>query len=363
MRLHLPGLPHTVTNEEFSHCAFTAKILKFAKMMKPHGYEIIHYGVEGATTEASTQVDLMTAWEQTSLRGFDNSDKTRFIGEGANVNTELYLVYNNRLREELKKRVQPEDLVLLPFGHGHAQAVQGLGFRCVESGIGYATLCPLAAYKIFESFCWQHFHLGRQNELNGHNYEWVVPNYFDLEQWRVNFMPQNYIAFLGRIFDLKGLKTIQAIAHARPNEHFIIAGQGDPKPYLTEPNIEYRPPMVGRERETFLGNARAILMPSVFIEPFCGAAVEAMLCGTPVISTPFGAFTETVEDQVTGFRCHTLGDFCGAVDRVGELDRAYIAARARRLYGFERVGKMYHRVFQQIDELRRKGWYCETPTF
>jgi hypothetical protein len=48
MRLHLPAIPHTITSPEFSHCAFTGKVLRFAPMMRSRGYEVIHYGVEGS---------------------------------------------------------------------------------------------------------------------------------------------------------------------------------------------------------------------------------------------------------------------------------------------------------------------------
>ena len=40
IRLHILGLPHTVTIDEFSHCAFTGKILRFPPMMKSVGYEV-----------------------------------------------------------------------------------------------------------------------------------------------------------------------------------------------------------------------------------------------------------------------------------------------------------------------------------
>jgi glycosyltransferase involved in cell wall biosynthesis len=49
-----------------------------------------------------------------------------------------------------------------------------------------------------------------------------------------------------------------------------------------------------------------------------------MLCGTPLISTNFGAFAETIEHGVTGFRCNTLGDFVKAIEKAGTLDRTKV---------------------------------------
>lgn len=364
MKLHLLGLPHTITRPDFSHCAFTGKVRRFPAMMRPLGYEIVHYGVEGAETQASEHVDIMSAAEQTVLRGHDGSDPAKFYSDDANTDSVLFKEFNQRLRLELMDRVTQSDLVLLPFGHGHDQALVDLPFTMIESGIGYPTLYPRAQFKIFESYAWMHFHHGRENRY-GKNYEWVIPNYFDIREWGIKspLAPDAPIVFLGRICEQKGLSTIVEIAKRSPDQKFVICGQGDPAPYLKTPNIIYLPPVAGRVRNMLLGNARAVLMPTFFTEPFAGVSVEAQLCGTPVLSTTYGAFTETVEDEVTGFRCHTLGDFMAALDRVPELDRSYIRARAQRLYGYERVGKMYDRAFQQIIDLRGEGWYSMRSSF
>jgi glycosyltransferase involved in cell wall biosynthesis len=360
MRLHLLGLPHTVTDEAHSHCAYTGKVLKFAAMMKPFGYEIVHYGVEGAEVDCE-RVTIMSRAEQMELMGGKRDEKA-FVGDVANIDSLLYHRFNQRLREALLDRVLMRDLVLMPFGHGHGEAVRGLPFHCVESGIGYPDLYG-APFRIYESYAWLHWHQGRENR-NGHNYEWVVPNYFDVDAWTANLDPDpNLVVYFGRICDIKGLPTVVEVARRRPDLRFVICGQGDPKPYLVADNIEYRPPISGRERSDLLGSAMAVIMPSVFTEPFGGVAVEAQLCGTPVLTTTYGAFTETVEDEVTGFRCHTLGDFLAGLERAPELNRAYIAARARALYGFERVGKMYDRAFRMIEDLRGNGWYSMRSAF
>ena len=365
MKLHLLGLPHTVTNIKYSHCAFTSKVLKFPAMMRPLGYEIIHYGVEGAATEANEHVDIMSRDAQDALRGHDDSDPTRFVGNDANTDSPLYVEFNKRLRAALLDRVAQSDLVLLPFGHAHSGAVDGLPFVLVESGIGYPVLYHAADFKIFESYAWLHYHLGIIKATEGRNYQWAIPNYFDVADWEVQPQQGNRdtVVFLGRIGELKGLPTIVAVARRRPDLQFVLCGQGDPTPYLTEPNIRYVPPIIGRERSALMGHALAVIMPTVFIEPFGGVSVEAQLCGTPVLSTTWGAFTETIEDEMTGFRCHTLGDFLAGLERCHTLDRQYIADRARRLYGFERVGRMYDRAFQQIASLKGAGWYEPVSSF
>ena len=80
------------------------------------------------------------------------------------------------------------------------------------------------------------------------------------------------------------------------------------------------------------------------------------MTGTPVISTDFGAFTETVEHGKTGFRCHTLQQFVWAAQHVGELDSRYIHQRAVGNYSMNRVKWMYHEYFSMLDDLWDRGW-------
>jgi glycosyltransferase involved in cell wall biosynthesis len=85
-------------------------------------------------------------------------------------------------------------------------------------------------------------------------------------------------------------------------------------------------------------------------------AVEAMLCGTPVVSVDYGAMTETVKDGM-GFRCHTLQDWIDGIEGAKHLDREFIANSAQATYSLEACGKRYDKIFKQIDALNRKGWY------
>jgi glycosyltransferase involved in cell wall biosynthesis len=84
-------------------------------------------------------------------------------------------------------------------------------------------------------------------------------------------------------------------------------------------------------------------------------AVEAQLCGTPAITSDFGAFAETVQHGITGFHCQTVGQFTAAVDRVLNLDRETIARRARKLYAMERVGRLYDDAFEVVRQRLADG--------
>ena len=321
-------------------------------MMQDLGYSVIEYSNEGSESGADKRVSLLSLSEFN--RFFGKRKNTDFYGDDAVVGSEAHQLFEKRLIENLKLNLREKDIICHPFGHAHQTLMDVFPNHIhVETGIGYPTLMP-NSYRIFESYAWMHFHQGRENR-NGKNYEWVVPNYFDLTEWKPNYKPGNYLAYLGRITSIKGMDVIRAIADHSPLP-IILHGQGDPSLWL-HPNIEYRGPISGKKRSDFLRNARALLAPSLFTEPFCGMAVEAMLCGTPVVSVDYGAMTETVIEGITGFRCHTLRDWLDGIEQSAHLNRRAIANYARNKYSLEACGKKYDKIFTDLSNLWEQGWY------
>ena len=352
MRLHLIGIFHTQSSLAYSHCAFTGKALRFPKMMQAQGYEVIEYSNAGSEAGATKCVEMLTHDQFHSFYG--SRDKKHFYGDDAHIGSKGHIAFENKLIEALKENLDGKDIICHPFGHAHQRLLTDFpAHQHVETGIGYPTLMP-GSYRIFESYAWMHYHQGKENRA-GQNYEWVIPNYFDLDEWEPNYKPGEYLAFLGRICSPKGMDTIKELANHSPWP-IVLHGQGDPTPW-SHPNIHYKGPIHGKTRSEFLRNARAALMPTVFTEPFGGSGVEAMLCGTPLIAVDYGAFTETIVEGVTGYRCHTLEDWLNAISKAGDLNRVAIAKHTRKLYSLETCGKKYDKVFKQINDLHRKGWY------
>ena len=386
LRLHICGIPHTITTPVFSHCAFTGKVLRFSPMMRSVGYDVYHYGVQGSTSGATKDIDLLTTEEWQALRVASymslHPDKTEeevrakladekaFVGDLGNTGTPLYKVFNERLKAALQRhyRGRHTDLVCLPFGTAHLAAVQGWDVAFVESGIGYGG--SFHCYRVFESYAWMHVALGEAKKP-GQSYWFVAPNYFDVSEWRLSLTPTpKRVGFLGRICGIKGMAELVECARRMPDIQFVICGQGNPEPYIGDspsgaPNIVYKAPIHGTDRSEYLGSLCAVLTPSKFIEPFCGVNVEAQLCGTPVICHDFGVFPESVKHMRTGVRCHTLEDYCHGVRLAlgGYFDRAYIRARAIRKYDMFNVARRYDYIFRcllDVQDPAVNGWYSKT---
>jgi glycosyltransferase involved in cell wall biosynthesis len=87
--------------------------------------------------------------------------------------------------------------------------------------------------------------------------------------------------------------------------------------------------------------------------------IESQACGTPVITTDWGAFTETVVEGVTGFRCRNVEEFILATQNVKNLDRNAIRQRAISLYSVDVIAKKYEYYFRRLETLWGDGWYTE----
>ncbi len=181
----------------------------------------------------------------------------------------------------------------------------------------------------------------------------MIPNSFDFSEFTFQTNPDDYVLYLGRMTPRKGMNTVQAISDR--GHRVITAGQGAERIN----GAEHVGVVTGATKRNLIAGARAVLVPTDYLEPFGGVAVEAMMSGVPAITTDWGAFTETVHHGVSGFRCRTLGEFLGAIDAAPLLDKHDIRDYARARFSTSVAGKMYDRYFAQILELDRNGWYME----
>jgi glycosyltransferase involved in cell wall biosynthesis len=164
---------------------------------------------------------------------------------------------------------------------------------------------------------------------------WVANIYHGLpkDRFTANLSPGgDYVAYMGRIIQPKGVHLAIAAAK-KAGVKLKIAGkhytgkkddywQQHIAPQIDNKNIEY----VGfiktdAEKQAFLGNAKALLMPSLFDEPFGLAAIEALACGTPVIGLRSGALPEIIKDETTGFVVTDESDMAVVLRNVDSINR------------------------------------------
>ena len=167
-----------------------------------------------------------------------------------------------------------------------------------------------------------------------------------------------YLAFLGRISPEKRPDRAIEIA-VRAGLPLKIAAKIDAvdRTYwdstiapLVErhPNVEYVGEINDRQKGAFLGNARALLFPIDWPEPFGLVMIEAMACGTPVVAFRAASVPEVIEDGVSGFIVRDVEQAVDAVSRLGELDRTTVRAAFDRRFSVKRMAGDYLAIYRSL---------------
>jgi glycosyltransferase involved in cell wall biosynthesis len=174
--------------------------------------------------------------------------------------------------------------------------------------------------------------------------------------------PGDYLAFLGRISPEKRVDRAIAIA-TRLGLRLKIAAKIDKAdreyfdseiaPLFQNPLVEYLGEIGGPEKGAFLRNARALLFPIDWPEPFGLVMIEALACGTPVVAWRGGSVPEVLEEGVTGYIVEDLEQAVRAVERVGRLSRRRCRQVFEERFTVARMAADYVRIYRRL--ARRAG--------
>lgn len=89
---------------------------------------------------------------------------------------------------------------------------------------------------------------------------------------------------------------------------------------INNKNISFLGNVSGKRKLALLSNAKALLFPIDWEEPFGMAVIEALACGTPVIAMNRGAMPEIITHGLNGFLAETEAEFAEYMGRVDEID-------------------------------------------
>ena len=358
---HVLGLPHTITNKDFLGCAFTQKVWKFCKMMGERGHNIYHYGHELSNPPYAENVSVVSSKIWNKVYGSYNYKHNTFSYD---LNDEVYQTFYKNAIKEIRDRKQPNDFLLPFWGSGVKPVCDShTDLIVVEPGIGYAG-GHWAPFKIFESYAIYHAYYGLNSigSCMQNNYDTVIPNYFDLEDFEYNDKKEDYFLYLGRVYDGKGVSiAIQVTEYL--GLKLKVAGQIDPNgPYRDKnfpPHVEFIGYADVDTRKKLIKKAKGSFIPSQYVEPFAGVQIENLISGTPTITSDWGAFAENNINGVTGYRCRTFDDYLQATIKInnGEIDYKTCKEYGEK-FSLENIAPMYEKFFQDILNIYEgKGWY------
>jgi glycosyltransferase involved in cell wall biosynthesis len=191
----------------------------------------------------------------------------------------------------------------------------------------------------------------------------LVYNGVPIETFRfnANVAADAPFVFLGRIEHIKGTHLAIEVAR-RTGEPLVIAGnipsehQGyfdkEVKPWVDGSMVKYIGAVDDRQKNELLREARALLMPILWEEPFGIVMAEALACGTPVVGLSRGAVPEIVEDGITGFVRDDVDGLVEAVAHVNELSRKNCRCAAERVFSDKAVVERYVNIYEEMRLVR-----------
>ncbi|MFL6694766.1 MAG: glycosyltransferase family 4 protein, partial [Ramlibacter sp.] len=176
--------------------------------------------------------------------------------------------------------------------------------------------------------------------------------------------PADYFVFLGRISPEKRVDRAIDIALAC-GTRLVIAAKVDAADLayfkreiahrLQHPLVEFIGEATDGDKNELLGNARALLFPIDWPEPFGMVIIEALACGTPVVAYGHGSVPELLEHGVTGFIVSDQHAAIDAARRVHCLDRAACRKAFEDRFTSTRMARRYLAVYRSLLGSRRRA--------
>jgi glycosyltransferase involved in cell wall biosynthesis len=117
---------------------------------------------------------------------------------------------------------------------------------------------------------------------------------------------------------------------------------------IRHPRITYAGNLSGKRKMKFLSEAKALLFPIDWEEPFGMAVIEALACGTPVIAMKRGAMPEIIEHGVNGFLAENEQEFEEYMQRIDEIDPAACRESVERKFSADRMAAEYVKRYKQV---------------
>jgi glycosyltransferase involved in cell wall biosynthesis len=311
-RLHVLANPFGITHSRYRMEPFNQAVLKFINNMLIKGYDILHYGHESSSVPCENVVAVQN-------KEMPPPHESSLMPELPGIRQ----IWTDRVSEEIGKRKQPGDQVLCFYGRAHEHAVMNhQDLTIIEPSIGYGPAAVFAPYRAFTSYAQMHYFYGLHGKLLSPSwFDTVIPNAFTPDEFEYSADKDDYFVYLGRLNSDKGVNIAIQVTREL-GKKLVIASPG-PLSNLgyekTPHHVEHIGYVDVEKRKKVLSRAQCLMAPTHYIEPFGNIVVEALMSGTPVITTDWGGFVDTVVNGFTGYRCKSYPDFVNAAKKIDQI--------------------------------------------
>lgn len=182
-----------------------------------------------------------------------------------------------------------------------------------------------------------------ESHCRNHNGKYFVYNGVDPNRYKYTETKQDYYVFLARTtWRVKNVKTAIAWANDLGVRLEIMGGSG-----ISRGNIHYNGLIDEARKVELLSNARALIYPTNWDEPCAAAPLEALACGTPVITSANGCMPELVREG-TGVVCHDYFDLLGAHEKLNHISPKKCRHAIEEYFSLKRMAADYLKLIEKI---------------
>ena len=379
-------LPSVYMGIKYENKIFAPKelFISLANGLVDRGHEVFVYSSPGTRTNAKLitgESDLINHdFTSPKFRGLDRLAKQKNAHTATKIEYEIHLSAKTYLHDKEKK---------LEIMHSYLDFVAHYVNRLVDIPTVYTLHDPRPRREHLEYWRFRHFKNDNYifiSHSQVKNFKGLVRTagvvYHGIKVNKFPFLQKEgeYLAFLGRYIEAKGI-TDGIAAARRSNILLKMIGEDAYRalpyyqnrilPHLKKGVVEDETFFGKSDRGPFLKNAKALLFPIQWEEPFGMVMIEAMACGTPVIAYNRGSVSEIVRDGLTGFiidqddkdrpgkgkwviKKQGVAGLVEAINRIGEIDRENCRKHIEENFTVEKMVEGYEEVYKRVLEGNRK---------
>ena len=349
--IHIIGTHRNPSCNEVTGDAFARAAYHLTTQLYRKGFHVKYYGFEESTVECFEKYNVA------SFKAFEKSSEStrRDLGVWRD-NPENELEFINKTKELLLENCKEGDILLVMWSTyiKHLVDLKTRGVKIIDAHIGHNVWPNGADWNVFTSHSWRHYQYGKEKDFakNIWNDTVIAPISNSINDFKFKEEKEDYFLFMSRLNNDKGLPIFFDLATFFPDKKFILAGQGKP-PKMIHPNMEFVGYLDLEDRKKYIANAKAMITPTYYIEPFGLTASEAALSGTPIITTDWGGYTDNVINGKTGFRCHYFADFVEAINKIDTISPHDCRKHGEKFTAESLINKW----IDYLNNVNKSDWY------
>jgi glycosyltransferase involved in cell wall biosynthesis len=306
----------------------------------------------------------------------DKDEFSELLDDTAMMSHYVPALWDQYLASEMFRRARAGVYDLLHFHHPEIALPLIQGYRDVP--VVYTQHDPVYSWykELYELYSTPNQHFisisnNQRRDAPDLPYLETVYNGVNIDQYPFSSDTDDYLLAAGRIVPEKGFKEAVQVAKMA-NKRLLIIGpvykdnQGYFDQYI-KPHLGDQILYLGYvEREQmwrYYQKAQAFLTPIQWEEPFGLTSIEAMACGTPVISLKRGAAPEIIVDGKTGFLVDSIGEMNKAIDMIGDISRSDCREHVKENFSIDLMVANYEKAFKKVLRLDRERRRPDLKTY